>query len=324
MCDLVSIIIPVYNVEIYLRKCIDSVLKNTYKHIEIILVDDGSLDSSSSICDEYQKKYQNVKVIHKTNGGLSSARNSGLEIAEGKYILFIDSDDYISEDFIQDLVNTMIKSDVEVVQSNFEKINEGGKSLYIPNIIPQVYSSKEQILDAFFIDHNIHVTAWGKLYKKEIFNKIKFMEGKNNEDNIFIADLFEQIDSYACIDNAGYKYLQRTNSIINSKFSEKKLDALFATNYIKHKCMQNWENYISYSVVLVCKSCIYLYYDYLKSKTKNKRIKKLLLDEYKQNFKSLNLNQIRISNIDKLRFRLFKISPAMAYKINNVFSKSNI
>jgi len=314
--DLVSVIVPVYNVEKYLKKCIDSILNSDYKNIEIILVDDGSKDLSGIICDDYKESYNNIKVIHKKNGGLSSARNAGIEVSAGEYILFIDSDDYITEKFVGHLVDTMNKYDVDVVQGNYEKIDEKERSLYIPQIKNKSYHSKEDILEAFFIKENILVVAWGKLYKKDLFKNISFKEGRNHEDNIFIADLFEKINSYACVDMSGYKYLQRSDSIVNSSFNEKKLDAIFATEYIVQKCEKNWPKYVPYAKILVCKSCFYLYCDIIRVKYMDLTLRKNLLKKFKENYKSICSNKhIVLSKIDKYRFRIFNIFPNVMSRI---------
>ena len=316
MKDLVSVIVPVYNVEKYLKKCVDSILNSDYKNIEIILVDDGSKDQSGTICDDYKESYNNIKVIHKKNGGLSSARNAGIEVSEGEYILFIDSDDYITEKFVGHLVDTMNKYDVDVVQGSYEKIDEKERSLYIPKIENKSYHSKEDILEAFFIKKNILVVACGKLYKKDLCKNISFKEGRNHEDNIFIIDLFEKINSYACVDMSGYKYLQRSDSIVNSNFNEKKLDAIFATEYIVERCEKNWPKYVPYAKILVCKSCFYLYCDIIRAKYKNINTKKMLTDKFNDNYKKIrNQDSILVSKVDSCRFFLFSIFPSISARI---------
>lgn len=323
MKDLVSVIVPVYNVEKYLRKCIDSILNSDYQNIEIILVDDGSKDHSGIICDDYKKVYNNIKVIHKQNGGLSSARNAGIEASVGDYILFIDSDDYITEKFVSYLVETMDKYDVDVVQGNYEKIDEKAQSLYIPKIENKIYHSKEDILEAFFLKKNILVIACGKLYKKNLFEHIGFREGRNHEDNIFIVDLFEKINSYACVDISGYKYLQRSNSIVNSGFNEKKLDAIFATEYIVKKCERNWPKYVPYAKILVCKACFYLYCDIIRVKYKNINTKKMLIDKFNNNYKEIrNQDAALMSKVDLYRFFIFSIFPSIAAQIQ-IFLKNH-
>ena len=170
--ELISIIIPVYKVEKYLEKCINSIIGQTYTNLQIILVDDGSPDNSGKICDKYAKKDSRVEVIHKSNGGLSEARNSGIERAKGKYIGFVDSDDYIKEDMYEVLYNliTRFQADVSICnlydvvgdEKNIRNINEGIKEY-----------NRIDILKEVLMDKNIQSYAWNKLYKKELFDNLK-------------------------------------------------------------------------------------------------------------------------------------------------------
>lgn len=143
MKDLVSVVIPIYNVEKYLRKCIETVIDQTYTNIEIILVNDGSTDNSLQICNQFKEKDKRIKVINKKNGGLSDARNVGIKNAQGKYICFIDSDDFISEKYIEELHNLIVENKAQIAVCGFENVNEFGKSISKKEIISQVISGKK-------------------------------------------------------------------------------------------------------------------------------------------------------------------------------------
>ena len=130
MEDLISVVVPIYNVEKYLKTCIETIIKQTYKNIEIILVNDGSTDNSLQICNEFKEKEKRIKVINKKNGGLSDARNIGLKKAKGKYICFIDSDDFINEKYIEELHSLIIKNNAQIAICSFENVNEFGESIY--------------------------------------------------------------------------------------------------------------------------------------------------------------------------------------------------
>ena len=176
----ISVIVPVYNVEKYLEKCIDSILSQTFKNFEIILVDDGSTDSCGIICDEYERLDNRVKVIHKINGGLSSARNSGLEIASGEYVAFVDSDDWIDKNMYQELYNEAKKNNADIVQCKFIKAKDENVSIY-----NNEFNEVEVIgnLDALCNLYNERcietVVTWNKLYKRYLFNDIVFPQWKN-------------------------------------------------------------------------------------------------------------------------------------------------
>lgn len=186
----ISVIVPIFKVEKYLDQCVESIVKQTYKDLEIILVDDGSPDSCPEICDNWAKKDNRIKVLHKKNGGLSSARNAGLKIAQGDYVSFIDSDDFISEDMFVDLLRVM-KSDKRNVIASSPLYNyvDGDISLYQHGTY--TYKDGDSFsLERFlrlFLSGNIDVTVTNKLYKRE-FILVPFTEGKNNEDFLFLYD----------------------------------------------------------------------------------------------------------------------------------------
>ena len=214
----VSIIVPVYNVEKYLTKCIDSIINQTYKYLEIILVDDGSTDNSSQICDQYAIKDNRIKVIHKENGGLSDARNVGIKNSTGEYLSFIDSDDYIDKDMIECLYNaiTNTNSDIAVCGKYIE--GETGK-YYLKNVNSQlkIYNSKEA-LKSILTNNLIDVSACDKLFKKTLFKDIQFPKNKYFEDMGTIYKLIDLCNSIVHIGSAKYHYIQRQDSITKTKF----------------------------------------------------------------------------------------------------------
>lgn len=238
--DLISIVIPIYNVEMYLQRCIDSIINQSNNNIEIILVDDGSTDSCSSICDEYLKKDKRIKVIHKKNGGLSDARNAGIKIATGKYITFIDGDDYIDTFFVEKLYNAAISTNSDIVccgikavyeDANRHKINLSDKFISLSNI---------DALKDMLYQKNITNSACAKLYKIDLFNNIKFPFGKICEDLATTYRLFYKASKISFTKSAYYYYYQRSDSIIHKKFNTNRMIGLeFAkeeTKFIKANC----------------------------------------------------------------------------------------
>ena len=213
--DLISIVIPVYKVEKYLEKCIESVLKQTYTNLQIILVDDGSPDNCGKICDEYAKRDSRIDVIHKVNGGLSEARNVGISKAKGRYIGFVDSDDYIKENMYEILFNLIKKYNADASICNLYDVIEGKEYIRNRNNGIQEYSRLD-ILKEVLLDKNIQSYAWNKLYKKELFDEVKYPIGKKYEDIGTTFYIFEKCNKIVVTSEPEYYYLKRSDSLVNN------------------------------------------------------------------------------------------------------------
>lgn len=227
MNDLISVIVPVYNVEKYLPKCINSILNQTIKNLEIILVDDGSKDNSGKICDEFSKKDNRIIVIHKENNGLSSARNAGLEIAKGNYIGFVDSDDWLDENMYEILLKLIKDNDADISCCKFFKTANSEE--LIPSINNEVIESFTNIegLNNFYNDlYSQTVVAWNKLYSKKLFDNVTYPIGKIHEDEGTTYKLFYKADKIIYTNRPLYYYRITPNSITTSKFNKKRLDIL--------------------------------------------------------------------------------------------------
>jgi len=221
--DLISIIVPVYKVEKYINKCVDSIINQTYKNLEIILVDDGSPDNCPKICDEYAEKDDRVKVIHKKNGGLSEARNLGLEMAKGKYIGFVDSDDWIDYDMYEYLYNQLIINDCQVAVCGIYDVYEHdiSKDANINKNFDEItILSNEQAVFECFNDCNINSFAWNKLYSKNVFENIRYPVGKRFEDMFVTHKIFSLCERIVCLPNKKYYYLRRDGSICSMQHEE--------------------------------------------------------------------------------------------------------
>ena len=214
MNPLISIIVPIYKVEKYLCRCVDSILNQTYVNLEIILVDDGSPDDCPQICDDYAEKDNRIKVIHKENGGLSDARNAGMEIAKGKYISFIDSDDYVSLDFFETLYNTIITENSDIVECSVVKFYENNHFDSISDDFSVRNFSTVGGLSALISETLFHQHVWNKLYKSELVLDIPFAVGKLNEDEFWTYQVFGRAKRISRINKTMYFYFQRSNSIM--------------------------------------------------------------------------------------------------------------
>lgn len=217
--DLISVIIPVYNVEKYLVECVESVLNQTYKNLEIILVDDGSPDRCPEMCDEYARKDSRVKVIHKKNGGLSDARNAGIDVATGEYISFVDSDDYVSEDMIGVLYERAVQTQADLTFCSIEKVDENGKRISLENVGTSVYDRNEFWENKYYQQQSASTVAWNKLYKKHIFYKLRYAVGRIHEDDIILLKVIEKCNIIATVQQGRYMYRQRNDSIMHTEYT---------------------------------------------------------------------------------------------------------
>lgn len=229
MTPLISVILPIYNVEAYLPRCIESVCRQTYRNLEIILVDDGSLDSCKEICEKYSQKDQRIKVLHKTNGGLSDARNKGVEIAKGQYITFIDSDDYVTEDYVEYLYSLIKKYNTHMALCTHTVVFESGKKIVYGNETDEKLSS-EICLERMLYDDVINTSAWAKLYETEMVRQFPYPVGKLFEDIATTYKFFIESGEIACGYKSQYYYMIRSTSIVNQEFNINKLDLLEMTD----------------------------------------------------------------------------------------------
>ncbi|MCM1282931.1 MAG: glycosyltransferase [Muribaculaceae bacterium] len=225
---LVSVIVPVYNVEQYLPRCIDSILGQTYKELEIYLVDDGSTDRGGEICDEYQKRDSRIRVIHKENAGLSEARNAALDVISGQYVTFVDSDDFISGFYVENLYRALKTTDADMAVSRFVNYYAGDRLPVFAGIDDaeiEVLSSI-QCMERLFYQENMDTSAWGKLYRAQDFKNIRYPRGKWYEDILVTYRMIKACGKVAFVSSVDYLYVQRADSIQNVSFQPKKLDAV--------------------------------------------------------------------------------------------------
>lgn len=228
MNSLISIIVPIYNVEAYIKKCVDSLIAQTYDNIEIILVDDGSPDNCPHICDEYSKKFSQIKVIHKANGGLSDARNAGIDIARGEYLIFVDSDDLILPNTVNMLYDLCVKNDAELASCEHMRCNEGDDldQLTVPPISKETDVFENEKMEMFLSSSKISTVAWGKIYHRRLFENVRYPFGKYHEDVFTTYKLIHLANRVALTNEIGYVYRYNASSIMNESFSLKRLHSI--------------------------------------------------------------------------------------------------
>lgn len=218
---LISVIVPIYNVEKYIDKCIGSIVNQKYKNLEIILVDDGSTDNCPTLCDEWSKRDSRIVVIHKENGGLSDARNAGMDIMSGEYVSFVDGDDYVNERYIEVLYNNLVKYGADVSQVSFNK--------------EEVYSENEirvEALDASVACKNFYISkmpqmmisSCAKLFKTDLISNQRFPKGRNFEDQFFTPRVVYFSHKIVMSNERLYNYINRQDSITHIPFNAKKIE----------------------------------------------------------------------------------------------------
>lgn len=217
--DLISVIIPVYNAEKYLDRCVESIVKQTYKNLEIIIVNDGSTDTSGQKCDEWEKKDNRIIVIHKPNSGVSDTRNLGMEKAKGKYFAFVDSDDYIDVDYMQTLYNAIIENEADIAVCNFQTMYEADEEKRKYNLISEAQVITDcSVLFSDCIDCKIYTyLVWGKLYKKEILKGMRFEKQAYSEDALFVREIFGRRPKVSLTTYSGYYYWISGNCVTSDK-----------------------------------------------------------------------------------------------------------
>ncbi len=225
MEKLVSVIVAVYNIEEYLPRCVDSILAQTYRNLEIILVDDGSKDQSGSICDSYAEKDRRIKVIHKKNGGLSDARNAGMDAASGEYIGFVDGDDWIEPDMYRAMYFACEKEKAQAAVCRYKQITKSG--IIDGSAGNSVSLSRDEALEIYVCGDErylIYNSVWSKLFARDLVEGMRFPVGKNSEDIMFTTRAFCRMERLVYLDEAYYNYvLDREGSIMNEKAGERRL-----------------------------------------------------------------------------------------------------
>lgn len=310
---LVSVIIPVYNVEKYLARCLDSVVGQTYQNLEIILVNDGSTDRSGEICGQYAERDARIRLFTQENQGLSAARNTGLDHMNGEYVTFVDSDDYISLFFVEILLKALLELKVPIAMCRFDYIDEekGGQGIPCPASKANFrILSRDNVYDE--IDrrvYNVVIAAWGKIYSKSIFDGLRFDVGRLCEDSFIVHKVYDRIDIVCSTDTVLYHYVQRSNSITSSrqnywKLSVDLIDAVFLLldyflDYGKKKYIRKAERHIMNTVTGICD----------KAMVDDKKRKEMLTAAKER------IEQVTGRKLFHPQYFLFSLSPALYWNV---------
>lgn len=246
MCPQISVIVPVYNAEVFLKRCLDSVIKQNYKNLQIIVVDDGSTDNSLQIIKKFANYDKRIEVYSKKNEGVATARNYGLSKVKGEYITFVDSDDYINSKMITELFNSLSNHNADMSMCNSETIDKFGNKLKKKYLDKSVLSEKDfwdQLYNGLWGDCTV---PWNKLYRKSLFNSVHYENGKTNEDDLILYDLIHQCKRISVVKESLYYHFNRADSITNRNggVGKKYLDGINAIILRGYKAIQNKQIYL--------------------------------------------------------------------------------
>ena len=296
MNPLISVIVPIYNVEKYLARCVDSIVNQTYKNLEIILVDDGSPDRCPQMCDEYAEKNSRIKVVHKKNGGLSDARNVGMAVATGEYISFIDSDDYVSDDFFECLLDVMNKENSDIAECSVVKLYEDNRfDEFSDDLSVKTYDTQDA-MSALIAENPFHQHVWNKLYKTELVRDIPYAVGKLNEDEFWTYQVFGRANKVSKLNKTMYYYFQRNSSIMGVGYNIRRLDALEGKANRQKYIENNFPELSTQAKIDLYGSCMFAYQSVLKFLSGADKKKALsIIKKYKNNC-NLSFDEIKLAD----------------------------
>ncbi len=323
---LISVIVPIYNVEPYLKRAVDSILNQTYTNLEVILVDDGSPDSCGKICDEYKEKDKRVVVIHKQNGGLSDARNAGLDRAKGQYIAFLDSDDFFAPFFINTLYYELLRTESDVAFSMYQVVEgevlahftEPPKDLEWENENCFIYNRKELLMNMYDANHpdaTYFIVSWNKLYKADLWEGIRFPKGRIHEDEATTYKVFNKSRKGVYIKNAMHGYFSAPSSITRDKFNMKRLQWMDAlTERIQFFAENTKEPDLAFYAVRARADGAIRYYYPLKKEVENSASEQERLKGYVRQALKEQHRYGKLGLTTRIGYCVFLISPTL-YKI---------
>lgn len=316
---LISVVVPVYKVEPYLEKCVESILAQTYSNLEIILVDDGSPDNCGKICDNFKQKDPRVCVIHKSNGGLSSARNAGIEIAHGEYIGFVDSDDTIEPYMYEKLYHAIERDNTELAVCAVNYVYEDGKILKKPGLGKDAIFNFSEAMIEMNLHRMFDMATWSKLYHRNLYDDLRFPIGKLSEDYYVMFRILDRAQRVSYVDTRCYNYLQRKNSVTRSNKinHDHEYAALEQMEYLE-------KNYPELNVVghvAYASAALTVYDSYLKNKVPCPKQKldhfKSVVQENKEYIKKAEF----LPRSKQVQFKLFGLSTLLYNAVFKTYRK---
>lgn len=323
---LISLIVAVYNIEEYIPRCIESILAQTYRNLEIILVDDGSTDRSGRICDDYAARDARIRVIHKQNGGLSDARNAGMDVANGEYIGFVDGDDWIEPDMYYAMYEACEAAGAQIAACRYKQITKqgvidasGGNSVSLSGTAAlEIYVTGDE-------RYQIYNSVWSKLFERSLVEDMRFPVGKNSEDIMFTTKAFCRMDRLAYLDKAYYNYvLDREGSIMNEKAGERRLkdEIPFWREQIAYLRAQGLSEISDKAAYHFYRRMLFYYIDFMENKQTRRYGKELVtqLKNEKEEIQRIYRHEY-VATGDKVRMKLVLAWPGMYYRAVKGYDK---
>lgn len=296
----ISTIIPIYNTAKYLKRCVDSILNQSFKDIEVILIDDGSTDDSPQICDDYARLDQRVRVLHQQNTGVSQARNLGLDIAKGEFLHFADSDDFIEKGFYEDVMNIVIQNSAQIVCSTMLTENKNGDFTKYNSISDDRLMSREEAVKELLLCRRVSYSLCDKLFKQNVVENLRFYNGiYHNEDFLFCYQAITHSVIIYQTSNSYYRYCLNEGSAVNSPFNNKKMTAIAAQTIVYSDVIKKFPDLINIATTQYFKVIIYLSTQIIKSGYRDKNDRKEVRNLIKNNL-----------------YRVLSSDLAMGYKFN--------
>ncbi len=321
----ISVIVPVYNTENWLQECVDSILSQTYCNLEILLIDDGSTDSSPALCDSYAQIYPQIKICHQSNQGLSAARNTGLDMASGSYIFFLDSDDFLEPDALETMYLTLTDNDADLIIGAYRKVNATGESLEIEGFpySSNITTISEEDFWQLSTRKAVAIVAWSKLYPRRLWDKLRFPVGKIHEDNAVLHQIIEQCEKIVCLNQIILNYRSTPDSIMNQPFRLSNLDKAEVLNgQILYLCKKGYTDLALYYFGVGSRLILQARDELDLSDTQTKNTIKKLYDTYKGLSKKICRNTPTIGLKSRLQLFLFRLNLNLYQKIRNLLFKN--
>ena len=314
----ISIIVPIYNTESFLDKCIKSLITQSYNNLEILLINDGSTDGSLSICKKYANQDSRITLINKKNGGVSSARNKGLKIATGDYIGFVDSDDYISSDMYEKLLLAIKENDADIAECGYITTTPNCEIMSKHPLENKVILGSYECSYNYLNKSNTTNFNWNKLYKKFIFEDIRYSNYKYSEDYIVNAKAFYKCNKKVTIDDCCYYYVRNQSSVSHQEFNEAKLDIIKAGKEVLKFYESRYPQLCKFVIIYILNNIRKLYEDLIESNVSNKiKFKEILISEYRAFYPLIKKDLYKIVKFKKTYIALwiFNKSPQLYYLI---------
>lgn len=321
----ISVIVTAYNIEKFLERCVDSLLAQTYKPLEIILVDDGSEDKTPLICDRYEEEYENIKVLHRENGGPSAARNSGLKLASGDYIGYVDGDDFVEPEMYAEMLNACIETKSQIAICTYRQIGEGGEEIHpTGNRVEMTGREAMELYVSGHSQYHVYPSVWSKLFERELLSGIHFVEGRKSEDIMYTTWALARADKCVFLDTAYYNYtIDRKTSIMNSRIHERRFDdeIPFLKEQIGYLYDLGWTELAQKAAYQFYRRMLFYFIDFRNRKMKKSA--KLLMEQLKAEKEEIRriYDMEFIMTGDKVRMKLALAAPGLYYILVRIYDK---